>query len=124
MASVGNLPGWVRERMPQDGSARAGTIERVVSLVTAVACAVALVWIACLLTGHTGGPDAREGSAVAVLDGSGSQGRVMDGAYASWLASDGCSRGHDQCVTALREANERVRPYGLRVFEDGSMTVR
>jgi hypothetical protein len=32
-----------------------------------------------------------------------------------------CERGHGPCDTALREANDRLRPMGLRIFEDGSV---
>lgn len=32
-----------------------------------------------------------------------------------------CERGHGPCDTTLREANDRLRPMGLRIFEDGSV---
>lgn len=107
--------------MPRDGSGRLTPPERILYAAAAVACTAVLVWIALLLSGSVlvHGSGQQEGPAV-----TDARERITDGAYVSWLASDGCARGQQECRDALREANARMRPYGLRVFEDGSVAPR
>lgn len=46
---------------------------------------------------------------------------IIEGAYLSWQAQDGCAQGPAECERILREVN--VNPYGVRFFEDGSAFV-
>lgn len=47
----------------------------------------------------------------------------MDGAYASWEVITECERGSDPCSVVLDRYNSELRPRGMRIFEDGSVSV-
>lgn len=47
----------------------------------------------------------------------------MDGAYASWEVINECERGHEHCSAVLDRYNSELRPRGMKIFEDGSVSV-
>lgn len=98
--------------------------ERFVYSITGAACIAVLVWVALLIAGVTGtSPDAPErpsGVSAELHDRS----MITRGAYWSWQAADGCAEGPVTCDRVLREVNADASAYGLRVYEDGSVTPR
>lgn len=112
--------------MPKDGSAKLSTVERAVFLATAlsvlgagagfvVALVVALVGV---VLGTSAGPDTPRWPLTDERAGA----LVVQGGHLSWEVSNACAQGPDACERAMREANDN--PYGVRVFEDGTITLR
>lgn len=54
---------------------------------------------------------------------SGSQRTYMEGAKASWEVINECERGSASCSAVLSRYNADLRPQGMRIFEDGSVSV-
>lgn len=126
-----SVPDDVRERAtvpPLAPPAERLTLpERVVYTVTGIACTLVLVWIGYLISGHAFPSDAPASPSVVptvnVTDnGTDVQELITRGAYWSWAAADGCGRGPAECDRVMREVNGEAYPYGLRVFEDGSVS--
>lgn len=109
--------------MPTDGSGRMNPAERVLYAVTGTVCVAVLMIIGFLLSGHAipadapAAGDGRNASQV-VSDAD----KITQGGYWSWQAADACGRGHTECAAVLREVNMAASQYGLKVWEDGSIS--
>lgn len=129
----GTLAGFPREvppmpsrapwaTMPTDGSGRVGAAERILYAVTGTLCIAVLLIMGFLVSGAGSSPDApgadTRGAAQVVSDAD----MLTQGGYWSWSVADGCARGPVQCHAALRDANAEAAPYGLKVWEDGSIS--
>lgn len=109
--------------MPLDGSGRMGPAERILYAVTGTVCVAVLLIVGFLFSGHAfpsdapGAGDGRSASQV-VSDAD----KITQGGYWSWQAADACGRGHTECAAMLREVNAAASHYGLKVWEDGSIS--
>lgn len=115
--------------MPTDGSGRLTAPERVVYGLIGAACVAALVILGFLVSGFGSSPDAaplpdRIGAAAVVATDTREADRdlIMTGAYWSWEAAAECGRGPVSCDAALARINRESAPYGLHVWEDGSVS--
>lgn len=130
----GTLAGFPREvppmpsrapwaTMPTDGSGRMGPAERILYAVTGTLCLVVLVVVGFLASGAGSSPDAPDAgdsrSAARVVS---DADMITQGGYWSWQVADGCGRGPAECHTVLRQVNAEAAPYGLKVWEDGSIS--
>lgn len=108
--------------MPTDGSGRVSAAERILYAVTGTLCIAVLLAVAFLVSGAGSSPNApgadtrRAAQVVSDAD------MITQGGYWSWSVADGCARGPVQCHAALRDANAEAAPYGLKVWEDGSIS--
>jgi hypothetical protein len=105
--------------MPTDGSGTLTVPERVVYGVIGAACLFVLVMIA-WTTGMIGGssPDAPRTPSQVVSDAD----MITQGGYWSWAVADGCARGPAECDAVLRDVNGAAQHYGVRVWEDGTIS--
>lgn len=112
--------------MPVDGSGRMGRAERAVVFLTGVASVIVLVWLGFLASGVFGtSPDAPAVNlpAATVADARDvNTDMITRGAYWSWEAATECARGDRSCDAALARINGEAAPYGLHVWEDGSVS--
>lgn len=107
--------------MPRDGSGRMNPAERVLYAVTATACLAVLMIVGFLFAGVGSSPDAvPAGSPAAEIVSDADM--ITQGGYWSWAVADGCARGPAECDQALKEVNAAASAYGLRVFEDGTIS--
>lgn len=104
--------------MPTDGSGRLQWIDRVVIWTTVVGIVLALAWVAGLRVGHVRGEDSRT-APVSVSTAERDRELIIQGGSMSWAAFTECGNGPAACDAILRELN--ANPYGVRVFEDGSL---
>lgn len=84
--------------------------ELTVCTAVGAACTAVLVWLVVMVAGAV--PGAQDGGAA-----------VQGGAW-SRDVSDACGRGPAECDRVLREVNADASRYGIRVYEDGSVTGR
>lgn len=110
--------------MPQDRSGRMSLPERIVTGLIATTCLAALAVMGWTL-GLFGGSDANVPSpaprtpAAVVQDAD----LITRGGYWSWSVAESCGMQRPaECDATLRKVNGAARQYGLRVFEDGSIT--
>lgn len=108
--------------MPTDGSGRVGPAERILYAVTGTLCIAVLLIVGFLVSGAGSSPDApatdSRSAARVVSDAD----MITQGGYWSWSVADGCARGPAECHDALRDVNAEAAPYGLKVWEDGSIS--
>lgn len=109
--------------MPTDGSGAMGPAERILYAVTGTVCVAVLMIVGFLLSGHAMSADAPDAgdtrSASQVVS---DADMITQGGYWSWQAADACGRGHTECAATLREVNMAASQYGLKVWEDGSIS--
>lgn len=109
--------------MPTDGSGAMGPAERILYAVTGTVCVAVLMIVGFLLSGHAMSADAPDAgdtrSASQVVS---NADMITQGGYWSWQAADACGRGHTECAATLREVNMAASQYGLKVWEDGSIS--
>lgn len=108
--------------MPTDGSGRMGPAERILYAVTGTLCVAVLIIVGFLVSGHAASPDAPATDGRTASQVVSDADKITQGGYWSWQAADACGRGHTECAAVLREVNMAASQYGLKVWEDGSIS--
>lgn len=110
--------------MPTDGSETLTLPERIVYGFVGAACVAVLVIIGFLVSGFGSSPDApapadmrTAGQVVTDAD------LITQGGYWSWDVAESCGmRVPAECHKTLREVNAAAERYGLKVWEDGTIS--
>jgi hypothetical protein len=109
--------------MPTDGSGRLTLPERILYSVIGGACAAVLLILGFLVSGVGSSPDApttdtrNAGQVVTDAD------LITQGGYWSWEVAESCGmRVPAECDKTLREVNAAAERYGVRVWEDGTIS--
>lgn len=109
--------------MPTDGSGRLTLPERILYSVIGGACAAVLLILGFLVSGAGSSPDApatdtrNAGQVVTDAD------LITQGGYWSWEVAESCGmRVPAECDKTLREVNAAAERYGVRVWEDGTIS--
>jgi len=124
---VGEIPPMPSRKpwatMPTDGSGRLTLPERILYSVIGGVCVAVLLILGFLVSGSGSSPDApaadtrNAGQVVTDAD------LITQGGYWSWEVAESCGmRVPAECDKTLREVNAAAERYGVRVWEDGTIS--